>query len=120
MTDQQTSHRLANRLPDTDWAEVVSYPEGKPLALGHLKDVSVGGLSLDLPQCLLPNAKVQVKLSRMTEGGLLKHFTFTGTVAHVETSGMGCLHGIKFTNMTPAEQTALTEYLCQVEHRSAS
>jgi hypothetical protein len=120
MTDQRTPQRLANRLPDTDWAEVISFPGGESLALGHLKDISVGGLSLDLPLCLRPDAKVQVKLSRMSSSGLIRHFTFTGTVVHVETSGQGCLHGIKFGDMTQAEHTALMDYLCQVEYRSAS
>ena len=121
MADQQTSQRSANRIPDADWAEVLSYPGGESLALGHLKDVSEGGISLDLPQNLQRGVKVQVKLSRMTHGGVLRHFQFTGTVVHVETSGQGCMHGIKFNDdMTPAERTALTDYLCQVEHRSAS
>ena len=120
MTDQRPMQRLGNRVPDTDWAEVVSYPGGETLALGHLKDVSEGGLSLDLPLCLQPGAKVLVKLSRMTPTGLLRHFLFTGTVMHVESSGQGCVHGIKFNDMSAAERTALTDYLCQVEYRSAS
>lgn len=121
MTDQQASHRSANRIPGTDWAEVLSDPGGESLALGHLKDVSEGGISLDLPHCLQKGAKVQVKLSHMTHGGMLRHFQFTGTVVHVETSGQGCVHGIKFSDgMTQAERMALTDYLCQVEYRSAS
>ena len=121
MTDQRTSQRATNRIPDTDWAEVLSYPGGESLALGHLKDVSEGGILLDLPQCLQRGAKVQVKLSHMAHSGLLRHFQFGGTVVHVEMSGGGCLHGIKFNDdMTPVERTALTDYLCQVEHRSAS
>ena len=120
MTDERTLPRSANRIPDADWVEVLSYPGGESLALGHLKDVSEGGFSLDLPQCLQPGAKVQVKLSRMTHGGLLRHFQFTGTVVHTETSGQGCLHGIKFSDDMPqAERTNLTDYLCQVEYRSA-
>ncbi|MBI4400145.1 MAG: PilZ domain-containing protein [Nitrospirae bacterium] len=118
MTDH--AHRFANRVPDTDWAEVTSNPDGHSLAVGHLKDVSEGGLSLDLPVCLQPGAKVQVKLSKLTHGGLLRHFQFKGTVVHAETFGQGCVHGIKFTDMTPAEQTALMDYLCEVEYRTAS
>jgi hypothetical protein len=121
MTDERASQRSANRIPDTDWAEVLAYPGGESLALGHLKDVSGGGISLDLPQCLPQGTKVRVKLSHMTHGGLLKHFQFTGTVVHVEMSGQGCMHGIKFSDDMPqAERTALTDYLCQVEYRSAS
>lgn len=120
MTDQQPVQRFANRLPDTDWAEVASYPEGKSLTLGHLKDVSAGGLSLDLPLCLQPGTKVRVKLSRMSPTGLLRHFQFTGTVMHVESSGQGWVHGIKLNDMSAAERTALTDYLCQVEFRSTS
>lgn len=118
MTDQ--GHRFANRVPDADWAEVLSHPDGHSLAVGHLKDMSEGGLSLDLPVCLQPGAKVQVKLSKLTHGGLLRHFQFKGTVVHAETFGQGCVHGIKFSDMTPAEQTALTDYLCEVEYRTAS
>ena len=121
MTDDPTSQRSANRIPDPDWAEVLSAPGGEFLALGHLKDVSGGGISLDLPQCLPKGAKVQVKLSHMTRVGLLRHFQFTGTVAHVETSGEGCLHGIKFSaGMTQAERMVLTDYLSLVEYRPAS
>ena len=119
MTKQQTPQRSANRIPDTDWAEVLSYPSGELLALGHLKDVSEGGISLDLPKHLLLGTIVQVKLSRMTRSGLPKQFRFTGRVVHAE--GLeGCVHGIKLMLLTPAEQTALAEYLCQVEYRSAS
>ncbi len=118
MTDQ--AHRLENRIPDRDWAEVISYPDGKTLAVGHLQDVSPGGLSLDLPQCLLPGTKIQVKLSKLTHGGVLRHFFFKGTVVHVESAGQGCVHGIKFNEMAEAERTALTDYLCEVEYRTAS
>lgn len=114
MTDP--AHRFINRIPDTDWAEVISYPDGHSLAVGHLKDVSEGGLSLDLPVCLQPGATVRVKLSKMG-GGLLRHFQFKGTVVHTEQSGQGCAHGIKFSEMTQAEQTALMDYLCQVEYQ---
>ena len=121
MMDERTAQRSANRIPDTDWAEVLSCPGGESLALGHLKDVSDGGISLDLPQNLQRGVKVQVKLSRMTRGGLLRHFQFTGTVVHVETSGQGSVHGVKFSaDMPRAERTALTDYLCQVEYRSVS
>lgn len=121
MTDERTAQRSANRIPDQDWAEVLSYPGGESLALGHLKDVSEGGISLDLPQSLPKGAKVQIKLSHMTPGGLLRHFQFAGTVVHVEMSGDGCMHGIKFNDeMTPTERMALTDYLCQVERRPDS
>jgi len=121
MTDGRTAQRSANRIPDADWTEVLSDPGGEFLALGHLKDVSGGGISLDLPQCLPEGAKVQVKLSHMTPVGLLRHFQFAGTVAHAETSGEGCLHGIKFSEgMTQAERMALTDYLSSVEYRPAS
>lgn len=121
MTDERTAQRSANRIPDADWTEVLSDPGGEFLALGHLKDVSGGGISLDLPQCLPEGAKVQVKLSHMTPVGLLRHFQFAGTVAHAETSGEGCLHGIKFSEgMTQAERMALTDYLSSVEYRPAS
>lgn len=119
--EQRTTQRSANRIPDTDWAEVLAFPEGGSMALGHLKDVSEGGISVDLPQCLCPGTKVRVKLSHMTTAGLLRHYEFKGTVVHVETSGQGCVHGIKFNDdMTPAERTALTDYLCHVEYRRAS
>lgn len=114
MTDPR--HRFVNRIPDTDWAEVISYPDGHSLAVGHLKDVSEGGLSLDLPMCLQPGRTVQVKLSKLS-GGLLRHFQFTGTVVHLEASGQGYAHGIRFSQLTQAEQTALTDYLCQVEYQ---
>ena len=121
MTDGRTAQRSANRIPDADWTEVLSDPGGEFLALGHLKDVSGGGISLDLPPCLPEGAKVQVKLSHMTPVGLLRHFQFAGTVAHAETSGEGCLHGIKFSEgMTQAERMALTDYLSSVEYRPAS
>ena len=119
--EQGMSQRAANRIPDTDWAEVLSYPGSESLALGHLKDVSEGGISVDLPQRLRLDTKVQVRLSYMTPAGLLRHYEFKGTVVHVETSGQGCVHGIKFSgDMTPAERTALTDYLCHVEYRTAS
>lgn len=119
--EPRMSQRAANRIPDTDWAEVLSYPGSKSLALGHLKDVSEGGISVDLPQRLPPDTKVQVKLSHMTPAGLLRHYEFNGTVVHVEMSGEGCLHGIKFSDdMTQTERMALTDYLCQVEWRPAS
>ena len=121
MTDERTAQRSVNRIPDPDWAEVLSAPGGEFLALGHLKDVSGGGISLDLPQCLPKDAKVLVKLSHMTRVGLLRHFQFAGTVAHIETSGQGNLHGIKFSDgMTQTERMALTDYLSLVEYRSAS
>jgi PilZ domain-containing protein len=119
--EHRMSHRAANRIPDTDWAEVLSYPGGESLALGHLKDVSEGGISVDLPQRLCSGTKVQVKLSHMTPAGLLRHYAFTGTVVHAEVSGQGVVHGIQFSEvMSPAEQLVLTDYLCHVEFRTAS
>lgn len=114
--------RLDNRLPDTDWAEVASYPEGQTLAVGHLRDISAGGLSLDLPVCLVPGARIRVSLSRLSPSGLLQHFHFHGRVVHAEPLGFGCVHGVRFTDLTEAEKTALLDYLCQVErqYRAAS
>ena len=114
------SHRSVNRIPDTDWAEVLSCSEGQSLAVGHLKDVSEGGLSVELPVCLPPGMRVKVRLSTLTSG-VLHHYTVTGMVRHAETSGEGCVHGIKFEPLTRVEQMALTDYLCQVEyHHRAS
>lgn len=109
--------RFENRLPDTDWVEVSSYTDGKTLTVGHLKDVGMGGLSLDLPLCLQPGTKVHATLSRMSPSGLIRHFQFTGTIVHAEAFGLGCIHGIKFGAMTEIERTALIDYLCQVEYR---
>lgn len=109
------SHRSVNRIPDTDWAEVLSCSDGQSLAVGHLKDISEGGLSVELPLCLSPGMRVKVKLSTLTSG-VLHHYSVTGTVTHAETSGAGCVHGIKFEPLTHAEQMALTDYLCQVEY----
>jgi hypothetical protein len=119
MADHES--RFDHRLPDTDWAEVLSYPDRRSLAVGHLKDVGEGGLSLHLPLCLLPGSRIYVKLSRMNDG-VLRHFEFDGTVVHVGTSAQGVTHGIKFGPMTQAQRSALTEYLCQVEgqYRMAS
>jgi len=121
--ETMTDHgcRFDHRVPDTDWAEVLSHPDRRSLAVGHLKDVGEGGLSLQLPLCLPPGSRVHVKLSRMTSG-VLRHFEFAGTVVHVETSGQGYTHGVKFGEMTPAQQAAVTDYLCQVEwqYRMAS
>lgn len=114
------SHRSVNRVPDTDWAEVLSCSDGQSLAVGHLKDISEGGLSVELPLCLLPGMRVAVKLSTLTSG-VLHQYTVTGTVTHAETWGAGCVHGIKFGPLSHVEQMALTDYLCQVEyhHRDA-
>lgn len=111
------AHRLDNRIPDTDWAEVVSYPDGQTLAVGHLKDISAGGLSVDLPVCLAPGTRVRVSVSRMNPSGLLRHYHFTGRVVHAETQGLGCVHGVKFAEMTDLQRSALLDYLCQIEHR---
>jgi hypothetical protein len=111
------THRLDNRVPDRDWAEVVSYPDGQALAVGHVKDISTGGLSLDLPVCLAPGTRVRVSLSRISPSGLLRHFHLTGKVVHAETLGFGCVHGVKFTDMTETEKTVLLDYLCQVEYQ---
>ena len=114
------SHRSVNRIPDTDWAEVLSISDGQSLAVGHLKDVSEGGLSVELPVCLVPGTQVKVRLSTLTSD-VLHHYTVTGSVMHTETSGEGCVHGIRFEPLTKLEQVALTDYLCQVEyhHRAA-
>ena len=109
------SHRSVNRIPDTDWAEILSCPGGESLAVGHLKDVSEGGLSVELPVCLVPGTQVKVRLSTLTSD-VLQHYTVTGAVTHTETSGEGCVHGIKFEPLTRGEQMALTDYLCQVEY----
>jgi hypothetical protein len=92
------------------------------LAVGQLKDISTGGLSFELPVYPGSNARVRVRLSRMTPGGFVRHFQFTGMIVHVEPLGFGCTHGVKFTDMTTAEQSALLDYLCQVEfhYRAAS
>ncbi len=114
MTDHGS--RFDHRVPDTDWAEVLSHPDRRSLAVGHLKDVSEGGLSLHLPLCLLTGSRIHVKLTRMTDG-VLRHFEFAGSVVHVETTGQGYTHGIKFGELTAAQRTALTDYLCQVERQ---
>ena len=91
------------------------------MAVGHLHDVSEGGLSIELPVCLAPGTAVKIKLSTMT-GGVLHHSLVTGTVMHAESSGEGCVHGIKFEPLTRREELSLTDYLCQVEyhHRVSS
>jgi hypothetical protein len=109
------SHRSVNRIPDTDWAEVLSCQDGQSLAVGHLKDVSEGGLSVELPVCLAPGMRVKVRLSTLTSD-VLHHHTVTGVVTHAEASGTGCVHGIRFEPLTRVEQMALTDYLCQVEY----
>lgn len=109
------SHRSVNRIPDTDWAEILSCSNGQSLAVGHLKDVSEGGLSVELPVCLVPGMQVKVRLSTLTRD-MLHQYTVTGAVMHSETSGEWCVHGIKFEPLTRDEQIALTDYLCQVEY----
>ena len=114
-------HRSVNRIPDTDWAEILSCSDGQSLAIGHLKDVSEGGLSVELPVSLVPGIQVKVRLSTLTRD-VLHQYTVTGAIMHSEMSGEGCIHGIKFEPLTRVEQMALTDYLCQVEyhHRVAS
>ena len=114
------SHRSMNRIPDTDWAEVLSVADGQSQAVGHLRDISEGGLSVELPVCLPQGMRVKVRLSTLTSG-VLHQYEVTGSVMHVETTGSGCVHGIRFQPLTKVEQTALTDYLCQVEyhHRTA-
>lgn len=107
--------RFTIRLPSADWAEVVSHPDGHYLAIGHLKDVSEGGLAINLPVCIPPGSAVQIKLSKVTNG-VLRRFQFSGTVAHSEAFGQEYLHGIKFSEMTQAEHTSLLDYLCQLEY----
>ncbi len=108
---------MDHRVQDVDWAEVTSYPDGQTLAVGHLKNISGGGLSLDLPVGLRLGLTIRVGLSRIRPNGLLEHFYFTGSIVHIETLGFGWVHGVKFTPMTQAERDALIEYLCQVEHQ---
>ena len=55
--------------------------------------------------------------SRTSPSGALGHYHFTGRVVHAETLGFGCVHGVKFTDMTAAERSTLLDYLCQVEHQ---
>jgi hypothetical protein len=112
----EREQQSVNRLPVVDWAEVALYPDGHSLALGHLKNISEGGLSMEIPVCLQPGTKVRIKLSKITSG-VLRHFVFTGTVVHAEAFGQGCVHGIKFLDMSEAEHLALLDYLCQVEYR---
>jgi len=116
------SRRLDHRVLDTDWVEVISYPDGQSLAVGHLKDISTGGLSFELPVYLGSNNRVRVRLSRMTSSGLVRYFQYTGMIVHAKPLGFGCTHDVKFTDMTTVEQSALLDYLCQVEHhyRAAS
>ena len=109
------SHRSGNRIPDTDWVEVLSSSGERSLAVGHLKDVSEAGLSVELPVCLTPGTRVKVRLSSMASD-VLHHHTITGLVVHTEASGEGCAHGIKFEPVTRSEALALTDYLCQVEY----
>ena len=82
-----------------------------------VKDISAGGLLLALPVCLAPGIPVRVNLPRVSPNGLLGHYHFTGRVIHAETLGFGCMHGVKCTDMTAAERSALLDYLCQVEHQ---
>lgn len=84
-----------------------------------MKDISASGLSLDRPVCLAPGIRVRANLSRVSPNGLFGHHHFTGRVIYAGTLGFGCVHGIKFSDMTPVEQTALTDYLCEVEYRTA-
>lgn len=108
--------RFDHWVPETDWAEVLSHPGRHSLVVGHPKDVSEGGLSLQWPLCLLPGLRVHVKLSRMTSGEL-RYCEFGGTVVRVVTPSPGHMQGVKFSEVTPAQQTAVTDYLCQVEWR---
>jgi len=110
-----TGHRSGNRIPDTDWAEVLSGSDERSLAVGHLKDVSEAGLSVELPICLAPGTRIKVRLSSMASD-ILHHHTITGLVMHTEASGEGCVHGIKFEPATRGEALALTDYLCHVEY----
>lgn len=115
MADASAGHRSVYRIPDTDWAEVQSGTDGRSLAIGHLHDISEGGLSVELPVSLSPGMPVAVRLSTLTSG-VLHQYVVTGVVTHTEASGAGWLHGMRFTSLTPAERTALTDYLCQVEY----
>jgi hypothetical protein len=113
MTSQ--GQRFVNRVSDTDWAEVVT-PEGERMTVGHLHDVSPGGLSVELPRPLPQGAPVRVRLSKVTRD-VLRRFELSGTVVHVESTGPQFVHGIRFVAMTEAERNALTDYLCQVEYQ---
>ncbi|MGH7231149.1 MAG: PilZ domain-containing protein [Nitrospiraceae bacterium] len=111
----------SNRVPVTDWAEVFSYPARIPLGLGHLNNISEGGLAINLPVAVPPGTGVQIRLSTVG-GGMLRHFQFMGSVVHTEKWGQGGIHGIQFVQMTAAERLSLTDYLCEVEvhYRAAS
>ena len=109
------SRRLDHRVLGANWVEVISYPDGQSLAVGHLKDISTGGLSFDLPVRLGLDFRVRVRLSGMSSSGLVRHLQLTGKIVHAEPLGFGCTHGVKFTDMTTAEQSALLDYLCQVD-----
>ncbi|HJU03722.1 MAG TPA: PilZ domain-containing protein [Nitrospiraceae bacterium] len=111
----------ANRVPVTDWAEVVSYPAGLPIGVGHLHNISEGGMAIDLPVFIEPGTGVQIRLSTFG-GGLLRHFQFTGSIVHAEQWGQGGVHGIQFVPMAHAKRLELMDYLCEVEihYRAAS
>ena len=118
----EQSRRLDHRILGANWVEVISYPDGQSLAAGHLKDISTGGLSFDLPVRLGLDSRVRVRLSGMSSSGLVRHFQFTGKIVHAEPLGFGCTHGVKFADMTTVEQSGLLDYLCQVDihHRPVS
>lgn len=111
----ESNSRSSKRVPLADWAEVVSYPGGYPMAVGHVRNISEGGLAMEFPVRISPGTQIQIRLSTVTDG-LLRNFQFTGTVVHAESVGPSCLHGMKFTALNPSERTALTDYLCQVEY----
>ncbi len=103
MTDHGS--RFDHRVPD----KVLSHPDRRSLAVGHLQDVSEGGLSLHLPLCLLPGSRIHVKLTRMTDG-VLRHFEFAAASYMWKLPAQGT-HGIKFGELTAAQRTALTDSL---------
>ena len=45
----------------TDRLEVISFGDGQSLAVGHVKDISTGGLSLEPPEYLRPRAREDVQ-----------------------------------------------------------
>jgi hypothetical protein len=111
----------ASRVRVTDWGEVLSDPAGIPLGVGHLNNISEGGMAIDLPIYIEPGTGVQIRLSTFG-GGLLRHFQFTGSVVRAEQWGQGGVHGIQFVPMTHAKRLELMDYLCEAEihYRSAS
>jgi hypothetical protein len=104
----------SNRLSVTDQVEVFSYPDGLPLGMGQLRNISEGGVAMELPVCIQPGARVQVKLSTIRDD-LLRHFQFLGSVVRAETWGQNCIHGVQFFKMTEMERRSLMDYFHEIE-----